>query len=1117
MLGWRSKFLEKRNLERPTGKNLYTYRMSKNEFLELEKELKSWLQDQLQFYSLGKLVDRRKAFNGIFVIYAAEWWKRRFPGGRWSWDPILTDLELDPEEWSAPQRSKCIERGFRSWDIKLQNTHGLRFLGSVALQGGLPMKFLAENDKSIAHVLKRTVNLINDNSNAVDLSLIVSWITSLRNYLPQTYQKEEIYRLLAQTILTVLDFKRSTDKESPEAIIEEWKQNHERWQSELPILIGEGNTKQLLEKLVWDVASTPTKKSQADVKLIRTLFLNDEKNKVELRAEVTFPEFITDSELRSLFTINENSELDRNMTISVEWEDNEKDIPIRKIAGQEKFRMGKKGIVLHGGSAFKAFRLKLRMKSGNKWYGLLKNSDELQDDLPWIFADQNYNQGTFELISQGSCKFSDSSLVIAIPEKWNYEVSGEIDYISNFERIGRKLIRVSGHININSSQGDDFRIVTAQATGLEDSIVLYGERVWDIFRTPSDVFRGIPKVRKYSENRYQDSVLPKWKWSTEEKDSFNNVYGPVKIILKEGIYTSWRKKIIVLPEGSSEEIVYGSNAESGKWKFKNWNLAELISTNQLVNIEKESSEIFNFKYNGDGAPPRKVRAKAIWPNNPSAGYLELDFPAKGARIFDSNGEILPRRTKKSLNEIYGIRLFGALGDAKVAQLYLELYFSKSSEGKLFNLDIGQQKGYVELRLSDYKSEIESLLAMSKELDAQVAVQLKIDNYSPAEVLVARYSFKLENTSTEVLSIPSEQLEKFRNELNNKVKIQAQRIDVPGVDNLNLSPTESGNVYMPLDKMSSGPWVIYPDQEAELTFRPHFTKVKGKNELESGIGKCFQIDDEKERLKLIAEYIAEMADNFDDQNWSVISQMVSEYWHLPLSFFDIWKCLINDTKAMAHFTYLAIEKTSAPDDFIERFSLELPFMWEFIKLEDWLFTFKSIYEGLPEQLSEELKNEFMGNLILKFSAVDENLSSILKIAHLKLNGFIDNEIKRSDTYLLDKLFKGGNSSYQKLLRKNIDTNRRWPSSDSVYRIIQKVKNPNNSNLFQFEHDYRDVVINTPIALAIDTVTSSGNRQFEGSYFANELKKIKDFDPDWFVEAYRSTSIRCLHNGLLQLNS
>ena len=1116
MLGWRKDFLKRRNLDRPTGDNLYTYKMSTEEFEELERELKSWLDEQLQFFSLGDIVDRRRAFNGIFVLYAAEWWKRRFSGGRWSWDPILKDLDLNPDEWSAPKRSKCIERGFRSWDIKLQNTHGLRFLGSVALQGGLPMKFLAENDKSIAHVLERTVNLIKGSSSTIDDSLIISWISSLKNYLPKTYQKEEIYRLLAQTVSTVLAFQKATDKDSPEAVIEEWKEHQEKWQSRLPILVGEGNTKQLLEKLVWDIASRPTQESQADIHLVRTLAIDDHINQAEMRAEITFPQFIEDGELRSFFEISEDYQLDRNMIVTIECETETKDIPIRKIAGQDKFKLAKKGGVFQEEEAFGSFTLVLRTKSGNKWYGLIDDSDKLQEDLPWIFVNQEEKQASYQLSNQGSCKVAESSAIIAIPENWKYESSGN-QCALNYDLSGRQLYKVSGQVNITSAGQEDFRISTGQATDLKKSIKLYGKRVWDVFKNNEYVFRGRPKVRRFSKDNYQDSVLPKWKWSKKEKDTFKNIYGPVQILLKDGIYTNWRRKIVVLPEESSEEILYGRDTKSGQWKFTNWHLAELISTDPSVDITKQSKDVYKFTYNGDGRPPEKIVVNAIWPNNPNKGKLELDFPAMGARVFDADGKELPRNSQKTLDEIYGIRLFGALGNADIAQIYLKLIDEKKNASKLFDINIGQQRGYVEVRLSDFKSEIESLFAVSDDIDAMVTVRLKIEGYPPAEILIARYSFSFQKESPELLSIPTEELEKLNTNTFKETNILAQRMDVPGAGTINLPITDGGHVYLPRDKMSAGPWVIYNDQDSKLSFRPKLLKVEGNNEVEDGIGKCVQIEDNKERIKSLEEYLEKMIREEEHQEWNTLSQIVNEYSHLPLSFFDVWKCLVNNTKAMAYFTYLTVNNSSTSDEFLKRFSVEMPFMWEFITLGDWTWTLRKAYGDVSEELDDDLINEYLNSVILKISAVDDTLDSILRIAHLNINGPLDESLIRSESLLINELFRDKTSSYQKLLRKHTGTGERWPASNEMYKVIQNIKTPENSKMFHFENDYRDTVINTPIALAIDTLTSNEGRKIEKSSFINDLKTIKEFDPDWFITAYRTTTIRCLHNDLIKIDS
>jgi hypothetical protein len=46
---------------------------------------------------------------------------------------------LPTETWNQSQRSECVEKGLQGWKLRVSNSHGLRYLGSIAFQGGLPM------------------------------------------------------------------------------------------------------------------------------------------------------------------------------------------------------------------------------------------------------------------------------------------------------------------------------------------------------------------------------------------------------------------------------------------------------------------------------------------------------------------------------------------------------------------------------------------------------------------------------------------------------------------------------------------------------------------------------------------------------------------------------------------------------------------------------------------------------------------------------------------------------------------------------------------------------------------------------------------------------------------
>lgn len=112
---WKRNLLSRRQLGRPDRRALYQYRLTAAEFNDLEGLLREWL-GKLSRFELSQ-ISRLTGFSGLFVLYAAEWWRHRFDGSHWSWDPILRDVGAEPEEWNALQRSECVVRA----EVKLSH------------------------------------------------------------------------------------------------------------------------------------------------------------------------------------------------------------------------------------------------------------------------------------------------------------------------------------------------------------------------------------------------------------------------------------------------------------------------------------------------------------------------------------------------------------------------------------------------------------------------------------------------------------------------------------------------------------------------------------------------------------------------------------------------------------------------------------------------------------------------------------------------------------------------------------------------------------------------------------------------------------------------------------
>ena len=77
-------FLRCRELERPDGRALYAYRCTAEEFSSLAEELS---------HTDPPCGGGANPAIRAFVLYAAEWWQRRYDGRQWAWEPLLASID----------------------------------------------------------------------------------------------------------------------------------------------------------------------------------------------------------------------------------------------------------------------------------------------------------------------------------------------------------------------------------------------------------------------------------------------------------------------------------------------------------------------------------------------------------------------------------------------------------------------------------------------------------------------------------------------------------------------------------------------------------------------------------------------------------------------------------------------------------------------------------------------------------------------------------------------------------------------------------------------------------------------------------------------------------------
>ena len=236
---WYQTFLASRNLESPTSAPLYNYRVTDEEYVSLQNLLANYV-GNFNFAINNK-------FPALFVLYASEWWRRYYDGSGFSWRPITDTISMDEFWWDTNQRELCIRRGFSQWNIKL-NDNGLKYLGSVAYQGGLPMQLLSTAHGNIGRLLSNVLHHVANNQvNSIEIE---GWIESSANQIPMAYRRREVYVLLAEMVLCILKFKADAQLDDAQTAIEKLNLYDPNWRDGFPLSVNDNQTVGLIERLV---------------------------------------------------------------------------------------------------------------------------------------------------------------------------------------------------------------------------------------------------------------------------------------------------------------------------------------------------------------------------------------------------------------------------------------------------------------------------------------------------------------------------------------------------------------------------------------------------------------------------------------------------------------------------------------------------------------------------------------------------------------------------------------------------------------------------------------------------------------------------------------------------
>lgn len=1148
---WLNDLLNNRNLDRPDGRMLYGYRLSNEEY----QSLRDALIFATSFGKLDEVSNRIRGFSALFVLYAAEWWRREYQGGAWRWSSIISAFGGNPKEFDAAARTKCVISGFAFWGHRPEG-EGKKFFGAIVAHGGLPLKFIGQGGGKLASIMDYTLRLAGRYH--WDSLQIANAIEERADELPAASLRcPEIYQLIANMVATVLELKQEFSLAGiadPLAVLNTQDSN---WRQRFPLSLEDAAAQALLSGLVKEAAQQVALTSPV-VFSVERLLRKTADSRYELVSMLACPQTLVADTLAELFGINE---LPRYFSIDVQVEKRKPFCEGRQSLGAETATVSLAGskCIWHGLNACAEHLLYLRGVRENPLP--IPGGAELSQDEPWVFV---LRDGRLGWVAAGSARVPEEEAVVALPDGWIIEPANldSIADLTGYCDLGDQQIPlyvVRGEVMLRGGV-QHYRVRTKQATGASDIYVWEGNRV-AYPSSPQLVFVGTPKLFRYSPEgeriRVSAAELHWFVAGTNTQLEDVNAQGPCDIYLVRDGERLARFRFVVLGGSARTDFSSGASASEGIIHLGNWGCSDVSIDDQPglhCKIEQVGRDI-KLSLQGDDIPPESVSVAMRWQRCAQELRLKLPFPSAGGRFFDAKEKPLREGHEIALRHLTGARLrifdrnpqtpkrydvLLTLGQGKrnnrAADLKIELPVSLLPNGS------------AEVRLIDLQKDIEKLMSFSDELDATVNVSVLVSGRPTTSVRVSRYETMLDRDSLAVY-FPPKAIEGLDMTALEQVVVMAAPLTSLNGKCIQLDQEYSEGVpaaYWQAAGLDAtyAPWLIFPSDASSVYFRPTIWEkpiLADSPEIDANsvcpLAQAMSVREVEERMESIAMILDAMATDFSHPSWRLMEYLLETFHHLPLSSLDVFRLL--GAKPAAAVSLLLRSQFSEDGliEFARRLRDELGLIWELASIDLWRNAADMLYRYWVTTLGEDgAKASFP--IILKarldrLAGEHPSLQLMLDVLLLELTNHLNGalveaqRISQSDRLAFaHQLWRGHDSLAQNLLFRGHANDTSWPDrllfkaafTEFFTVAVDSVKKKLNPDIVKkmfwmdMPNDFKISVANIPGLCALWAVTGTSQEWWDKPEHRLALRKIKAFDPIWFEQAFGKTVAVCLALGI-----
>ena len=1092
--------------QNPDGRPLYAYKCKDSEYRQLKDKTRAQMPAALRG---GLSREEEHRFAAMFCVYAAETFRRRHEGGPWKWETVFAEIGYTPPD-NYQQLYDWVEIGLRLFKRPLLKSRlGHReFLVTLACEGGLPLLLLRRENAHLSRYFRELLTACHRERHTPEYNTKEIAHQIAARYLPASLRHDVVFKLSGDLIRSIIELQEQVDEaDDPIASLDRLEPE---WRQRLPLPVEDDTVEILLRNLVGQARTLAQTERQ---RWRWRCFLVQHGEYYSIEQHLELPRTIKGVSLQNWSGWAEPS---ARLQVLLQTPEGIAVIALlTRLQGTgeqatyqcETLRQG--GVQLIGKAAEAGCRLLL--SQGNEEVELPMVGGQELGPLPWVFVERD---SRWELCGEGSVRRREASVrMLALDEGQCLTEDGTCEPLGKAPELERSLYQVAGTVDCQHPELGSCQIRCASQEASEDLFLLKGRRLLSALN-PIPPFLGMPALYAVGQDGRQRQIadgLFEWRPlsapESEWRQDASACAGKVWVRYRDTSNAlRFRRQVEVVPPSTHIEMArIGARAEeAGIIRFSGLSAVQVIIP-EVVDCRFDTRavdkgvEIDCFAQ--VGLPVTQFDAELQWPDGRSL-TLMLPFPRQGA-AFVRAGQVLPPSERVALGRLASIQAIVQTPNIR-ERFYLEgklkTHTFLQSNQELWE-PLRTTSETIHFALHRIQERLASMLAMTGDLDA--VVSLKIVNQSEqslAHLEVALFDVLLEpDQDHSCVLLPPESLGRLNNNGEEGITVKMLPLWTPSATPVDLDVATPMAWKIP-DELEPGPWWVLGYDGDWARFRPLLWAVEGEKDI-AGSGDLVQAIHESDpeiRQEKLQTFVENLAANAEHSEWTRLSDYLRLTRNYPASSIDLFQHLVQTPEAVV---MALLRSTDEEFDLIWSLSEQLPFSWYLVPVTCWLRAAKRRFDALRvaldghdsdgrilESVFEEFRQRVTSRQPFFRSVCDwigEQIFPNLRLDNSEL------AMARAQETMLVRFIQG----HEKELQERHDSEERYPSGPDVMELTEYPSFPEQFLYRHLSYHYRPVRCAPFVAAQI-----SLNAEDYSEALLFELRQLRNFDPDWFDNAF-----------------